>query len=112
MQENLPEELKYGDPIFASSVPKVQLRDVSELLETAKLLSKDSDCRIFHRFEKLRVFNILRLQRCLAKMTSDLEELVASIPNIGQGSGTYASKESRLNELIQNIESTLSDYGT
>jgi hypothetical protein len=111
MQEHLPEEPNHGNPIFASSFPKVQLRDVPELLETAKFLAEDSDLRVFHRFDKLRVFYILRLQRRLAKMTNELEELV-SIENIGQGSDTYALKDKRLNELIQDIEHTLKDYGT
>jgi hypothetical protein len=110
MQEHLPQE--HGNPISAQSFPKVQVQDVPGLLETAKLLGEDSDLRVFHRFDKLRVFCILRLQRRLAKMTNELEELVSSTKNIARGSGTYALRDKRLNELIQDIESTLKDYGT
>jgi hypothetical protein len=112
MQEHRPEEPGHGNTISASSLPKIQLRDAPELLETAKLLGKDSDLRVFHRFDKLRVFYVLRLQRRLAKMTNELEEVVSSVENIGQGSDTYSLKDRRLNELVEDIETTLKDYGT
>ena len=111
MQEHIPEEPQHGNPISVRSYPKVYLQDVPELLQAAKKLSRDSDLRVFHRFDKLRVFYILRLQRHLAKMTEELEKLVPLIQNIGPGSDTNLL-EKRSNELIYDIESTIRDYGT
>jgi hypothetical protein len=58
MQEHLPEESEHCNPICARSCRKAQVYDVPPLLETAKILAKDSDLRVFHRFDKLRVFYI------------------------------------------------------
>lgn len=109
MQEHILEEPQHGNPIFVRNFPKVYLQDVPGLLQAAKNLSQDSDLRVFHRFDKLRVFYILRLQRHLAKMTKELENLVPLIQNIGPGSDTDPL-EKRSNELIYDIESTIRDY--
>jgi hypothetical protein len=57
------------------------------------------------------LFYILHLQRRLAKMTEELEGLASSIKNIDQGSDAYALKDKEVNDLIEDIESTLQDYG-
>ena len=84
----------------------------SELLDywnTAEVMCIDSDLRIFHRFNELRVFVILRQQRRLQAMTSELDRLrkEESQEEIG-----YVQKESTLNNLTRNIETTLREYGT
>lgn len=108
MQEHPLKEL----PISARGLSEIEVQDVSGLLESAKVLAQDSDLHIFHRFDKLRVFCILRLQRRLAAMTEELEELVASSKNITLGSEAYFLRDKKLSDLVQDIECTLKDYGT
>jgi hypothetical protein len=93
--------------------PAAKLREARELLVIAKQLGRDSDLRIFHRFDKLRVFHILRLQRRLADMTRELEKSVPSMKNIDKESdiNVLRDKSEKLDTLIQNIDKTLKEYG-
>ena len=87
--------------------------DTRKLLDTAKFLGQDSDLRVFHRFDKLRLLVILRLQHRLAQMTKELETLVPSKKVFDLGVIKCITKEAdeKLCELIPDIERTLKDYG-
>lgn len=102
-----------GDVISWDKHPRVKLREARELLNIAKVLGLDSDLRVFHRFDKLRVFYILRLQRRLSEMTEKLEEMVPSSKDINASDETALKDKDRiLDKFIQDIESTLKEYGT
>ena len=115
MQENLPEHLPEQSEDWKHT-PEGRRRmgrsvEAQDLLETAKFLGHDSDLRVFHRFDKLRLFIILRLQRRLARMTRDLEELVPSKETIHNGTPLDEVEDDKLSKLTENIEHTLRDYG-
>ena len=82
-----------GDMISWDKHPRVKLREARELLNIAKVLGLDSDLRVFHRFDKLRVFYILRLQRRLSEMTEKLEEMVPSSKDINASDETALKNE-------------------
>ena len=110
MLEELPELSEPSSP-NSQDLDRIHGIDTRELLETAKFLGQDSDLRVFHRFDKLRLFLILRLQRRLAHMTKELENLVPSKKAFNEGKIITKELDEKLGELVQDIESTLKDYG-
>jgi hypothetical protein len=112
----MPEELpELSEPCRPTSqdLDRIHGIDTRKLLETAKFLGQDSDLRVFHRFDKLRLFLILRLQHRLAQMTEELEKLVPSNKDYHDGNITGITKgaDEKLCELIPDIERTLKEYG-
>ena len=79
--------------------------EILYLLEARELICTDSDLRIFQRFNELRIFLILRLQRRLATLTNELER-ARNDPDADIWS------DSNLESFIKDIEYTLRDYGT
>lgn len=67
--------------------------------------------RIFHRFDELRVFVLLRLQHRLAAMNTELEKLRRE-QDVRNGKGdTDEAKDDVLNDLAADIGRVLKDYG-
>ncbi len=83
--------------------------EIHSYLDAAEVMCLDSDLQIFHRFKELRVFVILRLQRRLAAMTEELDNLKKRASDGYMGA---ISNDSTLDSLTKNIECTLKDYGT
>lgn len=83
----------------------------SELLQAARFMSKDSDRRIFHRFDELRLFVLLRLQHRLAAMATELERRRREQDFRASKGETDVEKDDALNSLAMDIGRVLKDYG-
>jgi hypothetical protein len=83
----------------------------SELLKAAKFMSEDSDRRVFHRFDELRVFVLLRLQHRLAAMATQLEKLRREQDKRNDEGDIDGVKDEVLNDLAVDIGRVLKDYG-
>jgi len=90
------------DPRPYQSLVDSQCRSAtSKLLHAARFMSQDSDRRIFHRFDELRLFVLLRLQH---RLRHEQESRTAR----GQPS---AAKDDVLNNLAVDIGLVLKEYG-
>ena len=83
----------------------------SELLRAAQFMSLDSDRRVFHRFDELRVFVLLRLQHRLAVMAGKLEMLRRQQDERNRKGEIDVEKDDVLDDLASSIERVLKDYG-
>jgi hypothetical protein len=83
----------------------------SELLKAARFISEDSDRRVFHRFDELRVFVLLRLQHRLAAMATELETLRRDQDSRALKGQIDVAKDNALNYLAIDIGRVLKDYG-
>jgi hypothetical protein len=83
----------------------------SELLKAARFMSRDSDRRIFHRFDELRIFVLLRLQHRLAAMATELESLRRKQEFRASRGEIDVEMDNVLNNLAMDIGRVLKDYG-
>jgi hypothetical protein len=83
----------------------------SELLQAAHFMSEDSDRRIFHRFDKLRLFLLLRLQHRLATMAAEFEKLCREQEFRASKGEIDSEKDDALDSLAVDISRVLKDYG-
>ena len=90
-----------------------QLRNRFEIpyqLNSAELICIDSDLRIFQRFNELRIFVILRLQRRLAAMAEELDNLKKAARDDTNEGDIWS--DGIPESLTKDIENTLREYGT
>jgi hypothetical protein len=80
-------------------------------LKAAKFMSEDSDRRVFHRFDELRVFVLLRLQHRLVAMATQLEALRQEQDKRNEKGEPDSVKDAVLNDLAVDIGRVLKDYG-
>jgi hypothetical protein len=66
-------------------------------------MSEDSDRRVFHRFDELRVFVLLRLQHRLAAMATQLEVLRREQDLRDEKGDPDGVKDEVLNDLAADI---------
>lgn len=83
----------------------------SELLKAARFMSEESDRRVFHRFDELRVFVLLRLQHRLAAMAAQLEVLRREQDARNKKGDVDSLKDEVLNDLAVDVGRVLKDYG-
>jgi hypothetical protein len=83
----------------------------SELLHAAHFMSEDSDRRVFHRFDKLRLFMLLRLQHRLATMAAEFEKLCHEQESRASKGEIDPKKDDALDSLAADISRVLKDYG-
>lgn len=107
MDEPLSERTRPYESIFESKCRCA----TSELLKAAKFMSKDSDRRVFHRFDELRVFVLLRLQHRLAAMATELETLGQAQEKRNKTGDIDSAKDEALNDLAVDVGRVLKDYG-
>jgi hypothetical protein len=107
MDEPASERAQPYDSIFESQCRCA----TSELLRAAKFMSEDSDRRVFHRFDELRVFVLLRLQHRLAAMAAQLEALRREQDLRDEKGDPDGVKDEVLNDLAADIGRVLKDYG-
>jgi len=74
-------------------------------------MSQDSDRRIFHRFDELRLFVLLRLQHRLAAMATQLDSLRHEQESRTARGQPSAAKDDVLNNLAVDIGLVLKEYG-
>jgi hypothetical protein len=74
-------------------------------------MGEDSDRRVFHRFDELRVFVLLRLQHRLAAMAAQLEVLQREQDLRDEKGDPDSVKDEALNDLAADIGRVLKDYG-
>jgi hypothetical protein len=83
----------------------------SELLQAARFMSEDSDRRVFHRFDELRLFVLLRLQHRLAAMATELESLRQEQEFRAAKGEIDVEKDDVLNSLAMDVGRVLKEYG-
>jgi hypothetical protein len=92
-----------------------------DLLKAAQFMSQDSDRRVFHRFDSLRLFVLLRQQHRLAALATELESLSrvqeerARKSHVDGGVDADAEDEDvggRLEALVGRIGPALKDFGS
>jgi hypothetical protein len=93
------------------SSPDAGCPATSELLRAAGFMSVDSDCRMFRRFDGLRIFLLLRLQHRLVAMEGKLHVLGHEQDKRIANGETDAAKDRVLDDLALEIGRVLKDYG-
>lgn len=74
-------------------------------------MSEDSDRRVFHRFDELRLFVLLRLQHRLAAMATELESLRQEQEFRAAKGEIDVEKDDVLNSLAMDVGRVLKEYG-
>jgi hypothetical protein len=74
-------------------------------------MSQDSDRQIFHRFDELRLFVLLRLQHRLAAMATQLDSLRHEQESRTARGEINVVKDDVLNSLAVDIGRVLKEYG-
>ncbi len=74
-------------------------------------MSEDSDRRVFHRFDELRLFVLLRLQHRLAGMGAELERLRLEQECRAAKGEIDHEEDGVLDELAVDVARVLKDYG-
>lgn len=107
MAEPLSEHPRPYEPLFDAQCRSA----TSELLQAARFMSEDSDRRVFHRFDELRLFVLLRLQHRLAAMATELERLRREQEFRTRKGDPDVQKDEVLNNLAMDVGRVLKDYG-
>jgi hypothetical protein len=116
-----PSNSPYSLPFPLDDTTNQHPTTTHDLLNVAQFMSQDSDLRVFHRFDSLRLFVLLRLQHRLAALATELERLRRVQDerrrkgHVDGGVDADAEDEDvdgRLEALAGRIGPVLKDYGS
>jgi hypothetical protein len=107
MNGSSPERLDLYRPTD-EDLQRISRLGLLDYWDAAEVMCSDTDLRIFHRFNELRVFVILRLQHRLQAMAVSLDNLRE---RQSRGEIEAIQNDSSLDILTKEIEATLKDYG-